>query len=75
VSKYFGMRSYSAIYGAIYGFFALGAGLGPTVLTRLADANGWQATLTQTAIVLFLATPPLLLLGRYRKFCPPEAAR
>lgn len=68
VSKYFGMRSYSAIYGAIYGFFALGAGLGPTILTRLADANGWQSTLTQAAIILFVSTLPLLLLGRYRRF-------
>ncbi len=68
VSKYFGMRSYSAIYGAIYGFFALGAGLGPTILTRLADANGWESTLTQAAIILFVSTLPLLFLGRYRNF-------
>ena len=68
VSKYFGMRSYSAIYGSIYGFFALGAGLGPTIMTRLADANGWNSTLNQAAIILFVATLPLLILGRYRKF-------
>ncbi|MEM9169136.1 MAG: MFS transporter [Pseudomonadota bacterium] len=68
VSKYFGMKAYSAIYGAIYGFFALGAGLGPTILTRLADANGWQSTLTQAAIILFISTVPLLFLGRYRTF-------
>ena len=75
VSKYFGMRSYSAIYGAIYGFFALGAGLGPTIMTRLADANGWQSTLTQAAIILFVSTLPLLILGRYRNFSvSPEPA-
>lgn len=68
VSKYFGMRSYSAIYGAIYGFFALGAGLGPKIMTDLADANGWESTLTMAAIILFVATLPLLLLGRYRTF-------
>ncbi|MEM9705280.1 MAG: MFS transporter [Pseudomonadota bacterium] len=68
VSKYFGMKAYSAIYGAIYGFFALGAGLGPTILTRLADANGWQSTLTQAAVILFVSTLPLLLLGKYRTF-------
>lgn len=66
ISKYFGMKRYSAIYGAIYGFFALGAGFGPTIMTRLADANGWQSTLTQAAIILFISTLPLLLLGRYR---------
>jgi predicted MFS family arabinose efflux permease len=68
VSKYFGMRSYSAIYGSLYGFFAIGAGLGPTILTRLADAHGWAATLEQAAIILFLSTIPLLFLGRYRTF-------
>lgn len=72
VSKYFGMRSYSAIYGSIYGFFALGAGLGPTVMTRLADANGWQSTLLQAAIILFVSTLPLLFLGRYRDFSNTE---
>jgi MFS family permease len=71
VSKYFGMRSYSAIYGSIYGFFALGAGLGPTIMTRLADANGWQTTLSQAAIILFVSTLPLLWLGRYRTFETP----
>ena len=75
VSKYFGMRSYSAIYGSIYGFFALGAGLGPTIMTRLADANGWNSTLNQAAIILFVATLPLLFLGRYRKFDESGAAK
>jgi MFS family permease len=70
VTKYFGMRSYSAIYGSIYGFFALGAGLGPTIMTRFADANGWQSTLEQAAAILFVSTIPLLALGRYRKFEP-----
>lgn len=75
VSRYFGMRAYSAIYGAIYGFFALGAGLGPRVMTDLADAQGWPATLTQAAVVLFVSTLPLLALGRYRSFAPsPQQA-
>lgn len=75
VSKYFGMRAYSAIYGSIYGFFALGAGLGPTIMTRLADANGWQSTLTMAAIILFISTLPLLVLGRYRTFKVEETAK
>lgn len=74
VSKYFGMRAYSAIYGSIYGFFALGAGLGPTIMTRLADADGWESTLTMAAIILFVSTLPLLVLGRYRNFAPEAKA-
>lgn len=81
VSKYFGMKSYSAIYGAIYGFFALGAGFGPSIMTDIADGRGihflgwntgilpgqdWSFTLTKAAIILFISTFPLLFLGRYR---------
>ncbi|NWG69992.1 MAG: MFS transporter [Parvularculaceae bacterium] len=68
VSKYFGMRRYSAIYGALYGFFAAGAGFGPTIMNNFADKQGWPATLQQAAILLFVSTLPLLLLGRYRRF-------
>lgn len=81
VSKYFGMKSYSAIYGAIYGFFALGAGLGPSIMTNIADGRGlslmglntglltgqdWAFTLTKSALLLFAFTIPLLFLGKYK---------
>lgn len=81
VSKYFGMKSYTAIYGALYAFFAIGAGLGPSIMTDIADGRGihilgantgllpghdWQWTLTSAAIILFLSTLPILLLGKYR---------
>jgi len=81
VSKYFGMKAYSAIYGAIYGFFALGAGLGPSIMTDIADGRGihflginlgilpgqdWNFALTSAAIILFVSTIPLLFLGKYR---------
>ncbi|MEO1405131.1 MAG: MFS transporter [Pseudomonadota bacterium] len=81
VSRYFGMRNYSAIYGSIYGFFALGAGLGPGIMTNLAEGRGltivfwrtgllegkdWTFTLTTAAIILFVSTLPLLFLGKYR---------
>ena len=74
VSKYFGMRRYSAIYGALYGFFAAGAGFGPKIMNDLADAQGWDATLKQGAIILFVSTLPLLLLGRYRQFETPPTS-
>lgn len=81
VSKYFGMKSYSAIYGALYAFFAVGAGLGPSIMTDIADGRGihflgvdtgllpghnWQWTLTSAAIILFVSTLPILTLGKYR---------
>ena len=81
VSKYFGMKSYSAIYGALYAFFAVGAGLGPSIMTDIADGRGihflgadtgllaghnWEWTLTSAAIILFISTLPILALGKYR---------
>lgn len=81
ISKYFGMKSYSAIYGAIYAFFALGAGLGPSMMTDIADGRGihflgidlglfpgkdWSFTLISAAIILFVSTLPILFLGKYQ---------
>lgn len=81
VSKYFGMKSYTAIYGALYAFFAVGAGLGPSIMSDIADGRGihflgantgilpghdWQWTLTSAAIILFISTLPILALGKYR---------
>ncbi len=68
VSKYFGMKRYSAIYGALYAFFAAGAGFGPTIMNNLADSRGWDFTLQSAAVALFIATVPLLFLGRYQRF-------
>ena len=69
VSKYFGMRSYSAIYGFLYAFFALGAGFGPKILADLASAGGgWETPLINAAILLVIGSVPLLLLGKYRQF-------
>jgi len=67
VSRYFGLRHYSAIYGALYGFFALGAGVGPWIFGRYFSATGSYDTILQISAVAFLAgSLPLLLLGRYR---------
>ncbi len=69
VSKYFGMRAYSAIYGFLYAFFALGAGFGPKIMADLAQGGtNWPSTLTTAAIWLVVGSIPLLALGRYRKF-------
>lgn len=68
VSKYFGMRSYSAIYGFLYAFFALGAGFGPKILADTATQSGWDGALVTAGILLVLGSLPFLALGKYRKF-------
>ncbi|WP_397401252.1 MFS transporter [Phenylobacterium sp.] len=69
VARYFGLKSYGAIYGSLYGFFALGAGIGPVVFGRAFDANGnYDSPLMLSAGLLVLGAALLLLLGRYRVF-------
>lgn len=72
VSRYFGLLHYAAIYGALYGFFALGAGIGPAVFGWSYEATGSYDSILRISAILFLAGAlPLLLLGKYRDFEEP----
>ncbi len=72
VSRYFGMLHYAAIYGALYGFFAFGAGVGPVVFGWSFRVHGSFDLMLTVGIFLFLAGAlPLLLLGKYRDFETP----
>lgn len=72
VSRYFGLLHYAAIYGALYGFFALGAGLGPWIYGVYFEADGNYDSILRISAVLFIAGAlPLLLLGKYRTFEEP----
>ncbi len=74
VSRYFGMRAYSAIYGVMYAIFAMGAGFGPWLFGLSFEKYGdYDTILGYAAIIVPLATIPLLALGKYRDFEPdPE---
>ncbi|MFY8094680.1 MAG: MFS transporter [Niveispirillum sp.] len=66
VSRYYGMRAYGAIYGLVYGFFAIGAGFGPYVFGRIFVQTGsYDQALFVGAVVLLTGAASLLLLGRY----------
>lgn len=75
VARYFGMRSYTAIYGILYVFFSIGAGLGPLMFGRSFDATGSYKTILQASFVmLVIGAASFLTLGRYRRFAAtPEA--
>ncbi|WP_397421346.1 MFS transporter [Phenylobacterium sp.] len=76
VARYFGLKSYGAIYGSLYGFFALGAGIGPVVFGRAFDADGnYDSPLMLSAGLLVLGAVLLLLLGRYRTFGSPDESK
>ena len=68
-ARYFGMKNYSAIYGSLYGFFALGAGIGPVMFGKSFDKTGsYASVLLISAVMLVAGAALLLLLGRYRQF-------
>jgi MFS family permease len=69
VARYFGMKHYGAIYGALYSFFALGAGIGPVFFGATFDRTASYTSILYISSGLFL-TPAILmlLLGRYRVF-------
>jgi predicted MFS family arabinose efflux permease len=71
VARYFGLKSYGAIYGALYGFFALGAGIGPVIFGKSFDRTGsYSSVLLLSALLLLAGSASLLALGRYRRFSP-----
>jgi MFS family permease len=75
VARYFGMKSYGGIYGALYSCFALGAGVGPVVFGANFDRTHAYAESLHLAAVLFMVPAlALLLMGRYRNFDAAEAA-
>jgi len=69
VARYFGMKSYGGIYGALYSCFALGAGVGPVVFGANFDrTHAYTESLHLAAGLFLLPALALLLLGRYRDF-------
>ncbi len=72
VSRYFGMLHYAVIYGALYGFFAVGAGFGPYFFGKSFEATGSYDSILRFSAILFVAgAVPLLLLGKYRDYTTP----
>lgn len=69
VARYFGMRSYAAIYGTLYGCFALGAGIGPVIFGANFDkSRSYGEALIASAIMLVASAALLLTLGPYQRF-------
>ena len=75
VARYFGMRSYTAIYALLYTFFASGAGIAPAVFGYSVDRTHSYATvLTGSFFALVFGALALLGLGRYRRTGEAAAA-
>jgi MFS family permease len=73
IARYFGTKSYAAIYGTLYGFFAGGSGVSPMLFGRSFDQTGsYDSMLMFGFVILLIASAMLLTLGRYRVFSAEE---
>jgi predicted MFS family arabinose efflux permease len=69
VARYFGMKAFSIVYGALYSFFSVGAGIGPAVYGAFYDkSHSYAAPLTFSAVAMVIGALLLLGLGKYPSF-------
>src|SRR5580658_5179720 len=67
LTRYFGLRAFSTLYGLTWTFYAAAGAIGPVILGRAFDATGsYVALLVLLAAALGLAAMTNLLLPRYR---------
>ena len=78
LSKYFGLRSFSTLYGFTWTAYALAAALGPVLMGRAFDAAGsYEAFLMQLSVVTLASGGLMLLMPPYpaaagKIVAPPE---
>jgi MFS family permease len=66
LTRYFGLRSFSTLYGLTWSFYAVAGAMGPVMLGRAFDATGsYSSLLLLLAAALALAAAMNLLLPRY----------
>jgi MFS family permease len=72
IAKYFGLRSFSTLYGFTWTAYAIAAAIGPVIMGKAFDVTGSYQTLLSSLSVLTLAGASLmLLLPRYGRDAKP----
>ena len=75
LTRYFGLRSFSTLYGFTWTFYALAAAIGPVILGRAFDLTGsYTRLLLVLAAGTFLAAAAMLAMPRYT-VRPPVAPK
>jgi MFS family permease len=73
IAKYFGLRSFSTLYGFTWTAYAIAGAIGPVIMGKAFDATrSYQTLLSQLALLTLAAAALMLLLPRYRIFLSPE---
>jgi MFS family permease len=68
LTRYFGLRAFSTLYGLTWTFYAAAGAVGPVILGRAFDSTGsYTSLLVVLAVALALAAAMNLLLPRYPK--------
>ncbi|MGA2761589.1 MAG: MFS transporter [Candidatus Cybelea sp.] len=68
LSRYFGLKSFSTLYGFTWTAYAVAGAVGPVIMGRAFDITGsYSALLVQLAAVTLVAGALLLLLPRYQQ--------
>ena len=69
VAKYFGLRSFSTLYGFTWTAYAIAGAIGPVIMGKAFDATrSYAALLSQLALLTLAAAVLMLFLPRYRVF-------
>lgn len=69
ISRYFGLKSYSAIYGYIYGVFQFGSAMGPILMGFVQQSTGsYVPALWTLSALTLLALVPFAFFSPYPKF-------
>jgi predicted MFS family arabinose efflux permease len=68
LSRYFGLRSFSVLYGLTWTFYAFAGALGPVLMGKAFDVTGsYEALLTKLALGTLAVGGLMLLLPRYQR--------
>ena len=66
LTRYFGLRAFSTLYGLTWTFYAIAGAIGPVIMGRAFDSTGsYTSLLTLLALTTALAGALMLLLPRY----------
>ncbi len=66
ISRYFGLRSFSVLYGLTWTFYAFAGAIGPILMGKAYDVSGsYEALLAQLALATFAVAALMLFLPRY----------
>jgi predicted MFS family arabinose efflux permease len=74
LSRYFGLRAFSTLYGFTWTAYALAGAIGPIVMGKAFDATGsYQILLSRLSLFILAAASMMLFLPKYRAASIAEA--